>query len=1810
MNDPRCVTWPYHYIQSVTMSFEESCSAVPNMLLSNAAQIFRAVAFHSHLAPPHPCAFIGGKALPLLSVQPNELRHALNFSTSTFVSNLVFFGAICILVVTAVCRAMHVMRRFRASKLSHHTSFRRLHRSIFVSAITAFLFCASCIHSVAAADTAVVVDPSKGQDVSDCGLSDLAPCLTIHYALRTRRATSVLLSEGTFNEIGIYVESIAPFFSVYGLRNSTVFDCGHRGPAFIIANTSVTIAGVTFQNCVNLNASGTGGAISAHSNSVITVTNCAFYSNTAQTGGAIGAISSTLFVTSSLFENNTATCPNASAACAAWGGAIGAVEAPSVIIKNNNFNRNAVNLELNGVTDRAKSAAAGGGCVSVLYNADVTDSRVTMDGNTFHSCSVRIMSGSRTSTETLGVQYGNAYGGAVSVYYGLRAASSLQVRNVASLFTNNICRSSVITSSVGAGGSVYGGCLSVNAGAWSVIASGSSSVGSLYVENMRTNVSGNRLENCGAFSFFLGSNGANVYGGGVSVAVGAYSYGRGGSSSVSGNTTVSSSSYTISSNTLTNCTASSTTTSSPSSSTSISSGANVYGGGISVAVGAYSYSNGFHSTISGDTTVSSSSYTISSNTLTNCMTNCTASSSPPSSSLSSGSSTTSFGANVYGGGISVAVGAYSYGRVGFSTISGDTTVSSSSYTISSNTLTNCTASSTTTSSSSFFSFSSSPIYSYGANVYGGGISVAVGAYSYSYGGGGFSTISGDTTVSSSYTISSNTLTNCTASSTTTSSSSSSSIYSFGANVYGGGVSVAVGAYSLNSVSSTISGDTTVSSSSYTISSNTLTNCTASSTTTSSSSFSSFSSNPIYSYGANVYGGGISVAVGAYSYSYGRVGFSTISGDTTVNSSSYTISSNTLTNCTASSTTTSSSSSYNSSSPSSFGANVYGGGISVAVGTYLYGVNTGIVVSSAFISSCIIKFINVSCAHCSSISSGSGLSNEAFSFGGAVSTLFESYVYPKISRAFPAVTLSTSLTFLSCNFSQSIAFSSSQTCRPGGSSAAGGAMFASVVSTDVAISSSVFFHSRVRTGCAASSSQTFSLGGGVSIFRAGSVVLNETNFTYCRAIGVRQAINVLVGGGGIYVQDVESVTLESSFVTACSVEDAFSVRVLPCGGGAIGITNVSAVRISNFNVYDNSDSSLSGAILLQQLTAESDMVVNVTNGSFLASNPSISTALPVLNISCGSNCSVEQQQRMHLNVMSSTILAQNTSDEPYQSAAVMALPRWSMVSAANSHLRCNFSGVDSIAALALRDANRMSVTCAPCEKPFHIAMTSRSTMNLSKFSLFAAQLESRDSCRPLSSQSSGGQSCPYGISACSTVAYITVGFWASFAADGSVSDIIRCPSNYCGCRNIPGYNQPTCQLYPPFAEEYQPKDALCNGNRTGVLCGGCKQNFTQSLNGFSCVPNNVCSETRPLVWSVTVIGYIVYALYIVISSMTISSGLITCVLFYGQLSSFGSLPPQLFDASQTSFAASWFSKVTQFGSVMSLYDSACYGLDMGAYEATATQLSGPANVLTAALLLTAAGHWLLPKISHVLQKHDVEIRISLRVTIINVLLLLFSSVTSVVFQLITCQQVGAEKVVFIDGEKKCEGPLYGGMLAAAVVLSIFPVVFLLLLMFNKIPAATKSVVCSAYIESKYYWGAMSLIFRFLMTVLYATARDFPSITAFALLVSSVCMLVLLLTLRPYAQQRTHYMDLFCYVCLIVQYAFQVLVRTSESLGYAVVEANSFRPVLRNAAIASQVLRCACDFIHSSVSSVTIALAGTRRSSFARCSFFRKQHGVRS
>jgi hypothetical protein len=314
---------------------------------------------------------------------------------------------------------------------------------------------------------------------------------------------------------------------------------------------------------------------------------------------------------------------------------------------------------------------------------------------------------------------------------------------------------------------------------------------------------------------------------------------------------------------------------------------------------------------------------------------------------------------------------------------------------------------------------------------------------------------------------------------------------------------------------------------------------------------------------------------------------------------------------------------------------------------------------------------------------------------------------------------------------------------------------------------------------------------------------------------------------------------------------------------------------------------------------------------------------------------------------------------------------------------------------------------------------------------------------------------------------------------------------------------------------------------------------------------------------------VYAVYIVLTSLQQDDGLITCMLFYGQMSSFASyqrLKTSFSDASQSSSAASlWAARVTQFESVTSFYSRTCYGPDMGAYAVTAAQLSGPAIVLVLSVAITLA----LKRAQSFMQQRKINVKVSVSATLSTVTLLLFSSVTSIIFKLITCQT--DLDVIFIDGTEPCHDAKWKGLVAVVVALCFFPVLFAASLRWKWLPLKIQTTVCSAYSESKYYWGAVALAFRLVMSGVYASVREFPSIAS--LLQSFLClsMLVILMHIKPYRQSFTYYFDVLCYLCLITQFVLEVLVRASESLGFLVSFANNFSKSLDSSYVASLVLR---------------------------------------
>ena len=77
--------------------------------------------------------------------------------------------------------------------------------------------------------------------------------------------------------------------------------------------------------------------------------------------------------------------------------------------------------------------------------------------------------------------------------------------------------------------------------------------------------------------------------------------------------------------------------------------------------------------------------------------------------------------------------------------------------------------------------------------------------------------------------------------------------------------------------------------------------------------------------------------------------------------------------------------------------------------------------------------------------------------------------------------------------------------------------------------------------------------------------------------------------------------------------------------------------------------------------------------------------------------------------------------------------------------------------------------------------------------------------------------------------------------------------YCGCVS-PTYA--ACPLLPPISIGRN-RDQLCNGNRMGKLCGGCRFNFSQSLDDRSCIGNKKCWKRLWWVWMLLIFGLAAY-----------------------------------------------------------------------------------------------------------------------------------------------------------------------------------------------------------------------------------------------------------------------------------------------------------------------------------------------------------------
>jgi hypothetical protein len=709
-------------------------------------------------------------------------------------------------------------------------------------------------------------------------------------------------------------------------------------------------------------------------------------------------------------------------------------------------------------------------------------------------------------------------------------------------------------------------------------------------------------------------------------------------------------------------------------------------------------------------------------------------------------------------------------------------------------------------------------------------------------------------------------------------------------------------------------------------------------------------------------------------------------------------------------------------------------------------------------------------------------------------------------------------------------------RLGAANAGGGAIYASSVALSSFIATQCTF-----SGNFASDDNAFN--GLVSFCYGGAlaVVNNQYPLSFIFAISscvfynnsVKGAFSnrMAVRGGAVYVSRATSVSVEKTNFTNCSITgaNAISGDAVPVisGGSSMLITLTRNTSIDRcvFDAGGGQDDSGTSTGLLVLSFNSSGAHIHVADSTFISS----AVVFSVRCVTDGNTGYVlDNCVTPDVILMDSKILQMEPGSLPDFNATgsrLMTLQNPRSIYFRKTHMHCALAQFAAFKEQTGKlSSNTMTYSCKPC-LPFHISLAA-TEVSLEKLS--NAHLVDR--CFPASNTST----CPFAVKDCTTFVNVSSGFWTNISESGRLEDARRCPRGYCGCANaING----TCRL-PPLISINKERDTLCNGNRTGRLCGGCPANFTQSMDGRSCISNAECAKNLWWVWTVTILGFAALSLYIVVSCQKRADGALACLLFYFQMSSFAD------DAGESNTRT--ILEYSQLHSIVAMYEGACYAPDMTAYSATVSKLVGPLFVLLFAVAWTGIIRQLQPK----LQQRNVDFSATYSGTLAVTVLFVFSSVSSVVFSLVECSSYsGGYAVVFIDGTVPCNDAKWQVLVFIAALLFLFPAAFAAALRLEKLPQSARDAVCSKFTGPMSHWAAVTLSFRLLVSVTQFLRVEYPNMMAFVRLFLSICVLFLLVYCRPYVHNRTLWVDVACYVCLTAQFGLQIITATCQYLGVA-------------------------------------------------------------
>jgi hypothetical protein len=826
----------------------------------------------------------------------------------------------------------------------------------------------------------------------------------------------------------------------------------------------------------------------------------------------------------------------------------------------------------------------------------------------------------------------------------------------------------------------------------------------------------------------------------------------------------------------------------------------------------------------------------------------------------------------------------------------------------------------------------------------------------------------------------------------------------------------------------------------------------------------------------------------------------------------------------------------------------GGAVAVVVGVYMFNsygpASPDLSVSSGRISvqDSVVEFSRNRVTNCTAVSLTDSSLGPSSVFGGAfailhspqVSNFRQGLLLPSVgvlgASGFNVTVLISKSYFVQCSV-----FSNSSSGRLGEANGGGGAVYArSAALTNFSVTESTFNVSTVTVASGTTGLPSFSSGGALAVetgdSKSSSVAISSCRFFNCTVQGANIS-NMGVLGGAAHVFRAGQISVARTSFVNCSVIDAVNGDVIS-GGSAMSVvvTGNMSVLECVFDASGGRDESQTSTGLLVLARNSSNALASVSSCEFISS-------MVVLSVQCVGDDGVRRIAGScvgpNMALTRSTILQLPSQAVSDINTTGNLIAFQGPVSFTGSRMYC---ALPQFAAFKTEVSWSSSTlySCRPCP-PFQISLAA-TIVSLEELST----ARNVDQCFPVSPTPSASV-CPFAISACTTFVLVSRGFWTNVSESGALNPAVRCPLGYCGCINV---IQGACKL-PPLISIDRSRDPLCNGNRVGKLCGGCPPNFTQSLDDRTCISNEACSNNLWWVWMVSILGFALYSLYVVVSCRRSADGAFSCVVFYFQISSFvenfgGNTDEQERDGLATIL------EFAQVHSVAAMYRDACYAPSMSAYNATAFKLIGPLLVL----LFAVAWTWIIQKLRPRLQKRNIDISASYSGTLAVTVLFVFSNVSNVVFTLVECSSYSSsDAVVFIDGTVPCKDAKWGVLVFVAALLFLFPAAFAAALRLKKRFRTARDAVSGKYTGPMYYWGSVTLSFRLLISAAQFLRVDYPNALAFTRMLMSVGVFSLLLYKRPYVYQRTFWVDVACYLCLIAQFGMQTFATTRDFLGVA-------------------------------------------------------------